>query len=172
MRYVNLEKYLWKSDSNLARAPHLLTRITWIAIEIAINQSICCVNCMPRWPRELWVDMQSLFSLGDLSVICLWLIWEKSSAGRNYLTMQGQSSPWIGREKATTFLSALTSSSSSSTAPALSLSVFLFDPELVVSRRSHPREHSHRWICFQFMERWFEMDCSRKEKKKKEKKVM
>lgn len=84
MIYAHVIKYLRGSVLDLVSAQHLVTRITWIAIEMAINWLIYCGSCMPRWPKKLWVYVQSLFSLSDLSAISLWLIsgeeftWKKS----------------------------------------------------------------------------------------------
>lgn len=76
------------------------TRATWESIEMAINGLIESSGA-PRWPRELWVC-----NLCFLSEISQWSAadWyrEKSSAGRNRLTKQGRSSPWVLGEKATT----------------------------------------------------------------------
>lgn len=63
------------------------------------------MSCMPRWPGELWVYMQSLF----LSVLSWWSLFdgycEKSSAGKNHLTKQGRSSHWAGTKNASTSVS-------------------------------------------------------------------
>lgn len=81
----------------MASAQHLVTKTTWMTIEIAINGLIYWVSCMPRWPRELWVYVQSSFSLRDLSVISLWLIlgeefsWKKSfNKARTIFSLSGQ----------------------------------------------------------------------------------
>lgn len=95
---------------------------------MALNGLIYYVSWMPRWPRELWVYMQSVF----LQVISWWSLfdwyWEKSSAGRNHLTKQGRSSPWTGRENVTTSVSVFTYSSSTSV--VADLSAFLPGPGL------------------------------------------
>lgn len=76
------------------------TKATWETIEMAINRLIESSSA-PRWPRELWVC-----NLCFPSEISQWSAADwyrgKSSAGRNRLTKQGQSSPSVLREKATT----------------------------------------------------------------------
>lgn len=58
------------------------------------NKWIDWESATPRWPKELWVC-----NLCFLSGISQWSLfdwyWEKSSAGRNRLTKQGRSSPWV-----------------------------------------------------------------------------
>lgn len=76
------------------------TKATWETIEMAINELIE-LSGAPRWPRELWVCNHCF-----LSEISQWSAADwyrgKSSAGRNRLTKQGQSSPSMLGEKATT----------------------------------------------------------------------
>lgn len=138
-----MSKKIWRIllgfDCNFARVKLLATKTTWMTIEMAINGLIYSVSCTPRWPRELWGC-----NLCFLSEISHWSLfdwyWEESSTGRNRLTKQGQSSPSAGREKATTLISASTSSLWSS--PVLFLSAFLYGRGRVVSHRSHPRENT------------------------------
>lgn len=131
------------------------------------NKWIDWASATPRWPKELWVC-----NLCFLSEISQWSLfdwyWEKSSAGRNRLTKQGRSSPWVLGEKATTTLSAPAS---------VFLSVCSFVAESLL-HQYHPREHTEGLFCMlhgkMFLSEELENDGGtvKKRKKKKEKKMI
>lgn len=158
MKDAQLEKIsriLWGSDCNLAGVQLLATKATWMTIEMAINGLIYWVSCTPRWPRELWVC-----NLCFLSVISLWLIlrgefnWKKSfNKARTIFSLSGQ-------REGHHLCFCIYSTSSSWSAPALSLSAFLFSPELVVLHRSHPRERTKVDLFLALWQNVLEMESS------------
>lgn len=106
-------------------------------------------------------------NLRFLSEISRWSLfdwyWEKSSAGRNRLTKQGRSSPWAGREKATTSVSASTSSSQSQPFFCLHFCLAL---SLWCHINLPPREHTKVdlfWLYGKMLLRWrFQGNCRKK----------